>query len=441
MIRPFTKIFIQQAAAKRDSLFELDFVTSYEYESGWENHTDKCVIEFPKNIQLQNEDALFKQSGTYNVILGGEEGFDINGNKVNYPPLIMRGDVVEISHGYLFKNRARENQKKSLALFHGYVTKVESSVPIKIECEDNFYLLKRTPVGISKWTGNLIDLCKYMINRVNTLFANNNEYKGKNGNPYPVLKVTDSVDSITADFSLGYLEIADVTCAELLSQIRQQYKLESFFRGDTLYFGFPIYDESIADSSNIFEFQNNIKKDADLEYRNKGDIVLSAVVSCKTINETGKTTKDGQKATKWGKDSILIYWDMPTGTFKYLAKEKGKPMPPNTGGERREFIYPIEPSKGRPSNDVLFEFGKKQLEKYYYTGFRGSFTTIGYPFVSWGDNVYLVDRIMADRNGLYKVKKVIYRGGMNGIEQEVVIDYKINAPALNIDNVYETYMI
>jgi hypothetical protein len=432
MLRPFYLISIQQVPNSqyptRNSLFELDFVNEYEIESTWENHTDCAKVSLPKNVQLKTEDFLFKQSGTYNVILGGSQSnTDKEGNAITYPPLIMKGDAVTISDGYWYKNRQRIDIQTGSTQFSGYVSKVHSDVPIKIDCEDNFYLLKRTPVNKTTYEGNLLGLCQFMLDQVNSLFGNNNDKIVNGINPYPILTLFSNPDSITANFSLGHLDIGNVTCAQLLDRLRTQYHLESFFIGNVLHFGFPIYDESTANNKNVFEFQNNIFDDCQLEYKNKSDVILSAIVTSHTIKATGRKTRDGELSTKKERKSVLIYWDIPTETFKYLEKKKGENFPANDGGERHEFVYPIDPADGEPSTATLVDFGTKQLEKYYYTGFRGSFKTIGFPFVKWGDNVVILDPVMADRNGVYKVKKVVRSGGVdNSIEQEIFLDYKLN---------------
>lgn len=432
MLRPFYLITIQQltpyisegVAVTRDKTLILDFVTSYEVESGWENHTDTAKITFPKNVILRSKEMLFKQTGTYNVILGGTgEHFDSEGNKIIISPLIMRGDFVTIQSGYFYKNESGQDVEVGSTVFTGFVSKVFSQIPIEIECEDNFFLLKRTPLDVSVWNKELVSLCDYILQKVNEKYHYTNPI-------YPLLEMSKLTDSLTANFALGHLDIGQISCAECLNKIRSQYKLESFFVENELRFGFPIYDdskESKNNSDNFFEFENNIIED-DLEYINKGDIILSAIVNCVVVEKTGRHTHDNVDVTKRAKHSVLIYYDLSSESFKYHKKDKGLPFPTNEGGERREFIYAISPNKRPPSDEELFEYGKLQLEKYYYTGFRGHFKTFGFPFVKWGDNVNIKSRVMADRNGVYKVKKVTYYGGVEGLKQEICLDYKLNIP-------------
>ena len=435
MLTPFVNIVLQQVPTQqwpnRTQLINLNFAAGYEIHDSWESFTNRCIIEFPKNILIQKGKFLFQQRGTFNVILGGSgyvgQGYNIDprGNAVENAPLIMRGDVVYIQDGYFFRNQQLKSQQVGATVFSGYVSKIHSKIPIEIDCEDNFYLLKKIPVPVRVWKGNLVDLMNVMLEAVNEQFGNNAQYNSlPNGNPYPILTFYDKPDSLTANFSLGYLDIGDMTCSQLLSRLKSQYHLDSFFRGNVLHFGFPIYDEAEANSSHVFEFQNNII-DHNLDYKNKDDLELSTIVSCMTIKNTGKLTKYALQATKREKIKILVYYDVPTESFKYIIKQIGEPLPANEGGERHECVYPIDPSEPAPSIDTLVQYGVEQLKKYYYTGFRGSFISIGYPYVNSNDNVNLIDNIFADRNGQYKVKKVIRRSSVTqGIKQEIFLDFK-----------------
>jgi hypothetical protein len=66
-----------------------------------------------------------------------------------------------------------------------------------------------------------------------------------------------------------------------------------------------------------------------------------------------------------------------------------------------------------------------ELKKYYYSGMRGKFITFGIPFVQQGDNINILDPILPERNGRYKVRSVRYSGGITGLRQEIEVDYLI----------------
>ena len=66
------------------------------------------------------------------------------------------------------------------------------------------------------------------------------------------------------------------------------------------------------------------------------------------------------------------------------------------------------------------------LKKYYYEGFTGSFTTFGIPYVKHGDTVRIVNNQLPEMSGSYKVKGVVYYGGVDdGLRQEITLDYKV----------------
>ena len=441
MIRPFVDINFQQIPTplykQRDYNFDIDFVTSYRISSGWESKTDKATIEFPKNIVIKGEDnvPIFKMSGASNVVLGGSgipytsgviENIDSKGEPNKNAPLIMRGDVVTISDGYYFKNEAGQDTNVGAVQFKGFVSSVGSKIPIEIELEDNFYLLKRTPFDKTFWSDTLLNLIVHVVELVNENFNAKNSL-------YPLIKVYDKPDNLTAQFSLGYLDIdAGMSCCMVLEKLKSLCNLDSFFNEDVLHFGFPIYDEDTAISKNFFEIGNNIFDDPDLTYKNKDDFILSAIVTCSVIETSSKSTFDGVSKTKKSRLSVLVWWDSLTQDFKFINQNKGTSLSQlqkgnlagdQEGGNMFKWPFPASPTNP-PSIQTLANYGINQLKKYLYTGFRGSFKTFGYPFVNWNDNVNIVDKTFTDRNGQYKVKKTAREGGMDGITQEIFLDFK-----------------
>lgn len=440
MLRPFQIITITQVTPFyykddsgqpktiiRDRVLVLDFVHEYTVENGWENHTGNATVTFPKNVILQQNKFLFQQTGTYSVILGGTLG-------ETKAPLLLRGDKITIQDGYRYVNENRQEVETGTTLFVGFITKVYSDIPIVIECEDNFYLLKKTPIGITKFpvkTGGstrMLDFCQLLLDNVNKLFPTAN------------LTLFKLPDAVMQKFSLGYLDIdyQTMSCAQILQKLSQRYGVKSFFVNNELWFCFEVYDESRANSSYFFEFQNNIITE-NLEYTNKGDVVLSTVVSCQTIQKLARTTRAGVQATKRFKKTVYVYWDYITEDFKYFKIDVNHPLPPNEGGERHQAILGVALTEPEPSVDEMGQYGISQLKKYYYTGFRGSFTTFGFPHIEWNDNVNLSDKFIADRDGQYKVKKVKYSGGVGGRRQEIFLDFKFNIPPVIPKN--EVYML
>jgi hypothetical protein len=240
----------------------------------------------------------------------------------------------------------------------------------------------------------------------------------------------------------------------LLDKLKNQFHFESTFAGNSLVFGAVIYNDAVLstdspllgtnlnpNSEAFFYFRdaysNGILKasanifNSELEYNNKTDVVLSTVVQCKIITPVaGKITKDGFQVTKKKKLKVLVYWDIPSETFKFQDLSiAGTATPKNQdGGERHECFYPVSPSEKSPSIQDLVNLGISQLKKYYYTGFKGTFSTFGFPYVDWNYNVNLIDPVLNDRNGQYKVKKVVRKFdsnvGSGGLSQTITLDYK-----------------
>ena len=163
----------------------------------------------------------------------------------------------------------------------------------------------------------------------------------------------------------------------------------------------------------MFKFQHNIISD-ELTYQRRDDVQLSAVAYSVNEVNVNKTTKDGKSKKKNERLECFVYSE--NGSFK----TKEKPYPENTGGERRTLYF-----YGVNNVNDLAEKAKDELKKYYYQGMRGKFTTFIIPYVRMGDNAELVDDILPERNGIYKIKSVRYTGGINGHRQEIELDYKI----------------
>jgi hypothetical protein len=231
-----------------------------------------------------------------------------------------------------------------------------------------------------------------------------------------LLKGTDfKVNGLTKT-TVGDLIIQDETVAQLLARLQKDFHFEAYFKGNELRIGSQVYIESEAKTF-TFEFQKNIISD-ELVFQRKDDVKLSAV--CESVNTVdGGTNKKGQTKTKEERLTVLVYYDS-NGVAQYKEKKKDVDLPENLEGERRKLFFPnVKSAKD------LFEKGKEELNKFYYTGFKGKFTTFAIPYVQMGDNVIIKDRLMPDRDGKYKVKSVKYTGGINGHRQIIELHYKM----------------
>ena len=64
--------------------------------------------------------------------------------------------------------------------------------------------------------------------------------------------------------------------------------------------------------------------------------------------------------------------------------------------------------------------------KYYYSGLNGSFKSLAIPYIRHNDKAKIINPKLPEQNGTYRVKAVNYEGGVNGLTQQIYLDYKID---------------
>jgi len=386
MMRPVTVIsFTANPDSGRDIAFTANFCKEVNSTDTWIDLTNEAKIVLPKNIYVVDRQGN-------RLPLGGNTPSKL------VDTLFRRGDSISINLGaYTYDENGRETLDiPQHPIFTGYISKVASKMPIMLECEDNMWILKQIPCTPQIWPKD-----KTVEDLLRSLLA---------GTGFTVNALTST--------TIGNFMVMNESVAQLLNRLRKEYHLESYFRGNELRIGSKVYVDSEA-AEHTFEFQNNIISD-ELTFQRKDDVILSAVVNSVNTVDAG-TNKKGQTKTKQERLSVLVYVDKATGAFKSQTKQEGVDFPANVEGERRTLFFPNVKDAA-----TLTQKGIDELKKYYYTGFKGSFTTFIIPYVKQGDNVRLKDRIMPDRNGLYKVRSVKYSGGVTGHRQLITLDYKIS---------------
>jgi hypothetical protein len=397
MYRVITNISIVQQPTKdfpnRKKTLSFNFCNHYECSDNWRDLTNKGKIIIPKNLYARDANNKLVQLFGTNVNIGGFGKTE---------PLFLRGDKVKIDSGYKFLKNGREiyqgtyDNVEKTSLFEGYISNVSSKIPMEFEVQDNMWKLKQIPAPIKVFKAT-----DTLENILTTLLS---------GTEFTVNALTKT--------TFGEFRIGNETVCDVLLRLRKEFHFESYFRGNELRCGSIVYLPEEAKEHN-FTFQKNIISD-ELQYKRKDDIVLSAVVSNTIEEDTGKTTKDGEKKTKRIRLEALVTLQYGSDEPIVFIKKKGEQYPPNTGGERRTLFYP-----GAFTIEALKNLAVDELKKYYYTGFKGKFTTFGIPFVKMGDNVRLTDPLLPERNGLYKVRGVEYNGGVQGLRQIIELDFKL----------------
>jgi hypothetical protein len=207
----------------------------------------------------------------------------------------------------------------------------------------------------------------------------------------------------------------------VLARIRKDYHFFSYFRGDELRMRLTCVPRSGSVTQN-FSFQQNIIED-ELEYKRKDDILLSATAySCESVSNHF-TYQRRHKKTKTERLTVWVSFRNGQADLSEVKKESGekKEFPIAERGESRT-LYFWNVTDGYE----LVKLASDELAKYYYTGLSGKFTTFGLPFVRQGDNAKIVDSVLTERSGTYKIKSVDYKGGVSGLRQIINLDYKIS---------------
>lgn len=375
----------------RKSTLNYDFVSEYESSDSWADLTNKAKITLPKSVYVRDGAGQLVSLSGPNINIGG---FSTN------VPLFLKGDKVTIEGGYKYFDIQGNEKRTTSILFTGYISQVTSRKPIVLECEDNMWKLKQiiAPNKVYPATATLEDILK------------------------DLLAGTDFTVNALTQTTFGSFRTQNETVCEVLARLRKDYHFESYFRGNELRSGAIVYLESDALSSGkkIFKFQQNIISD-ELEYRRKDDIRLSAIAYSVNKTELETTTKAGKRKTKCVRLEVLVTQQGNDFVGKVRPPGQKAEFAPNTAGERRTLYF-----WNVSSSAELIQLATNELKKYFYTGFKGKFTTFGIPYVRQGDNVDILDDVLPERNGRYKVKAVQYQGGFSvGMRQTIELDYLI----------------
>lgn len=395
-----TLVTIVQTPSKsypnRTKTLTLNFVTEFNSSDSWRELTNKASITFPKNIYYKDANGVLQNLGNKNTNIGGFSAND---------PMFLTGDKITIVAGYTYfdklgnvvANAPGGNLPSVSTIFSGYIVRVDSKKPITLHLEDNMYQLKQIAAPSMTFPASqysMEQMLQYLLK----------------GTPFTVNQ--------TAQTNIGDFITQNETVCDVLNRLRKTYHFESYFRGNQLRLGIIVYIESEAVLHN-FSFQDNIISD-ELQYQRKDDIVMSAVAYSFNKVLTGKTRKDGKASSQSQRLEVLVTLQNGSFTTKIRTPGQTADFAPNTVGERRTLYY-----NNVYSTAILTNYATLTLQKYFYTGFKGTFTTFGLPFVKMGDNANITDNILPERNGIYKVKSVKYSGGVNGLRQVIELDYKI----------------
>jgi hypothetical protein len=378
---------------------QFNFVNKWTASDSWEDFTNQATVTFPKNLVYRDKHGKLQRLKGDNVNAGGFSSTE---------PLFLKGDKITIEAGYKYRDRQGNYRTKTEQFFTGYIVKVGSGTPFTIECEDNMYLLKQIPAPTKCYPATMTveDIMKDIINPT----AAPPQYQNY------VFDI--SVNALTKT-TIGQFLTQSETAMQILARIRKDYGFEAYFKGNELRIGSYIYIESEA-KERTFSFQGFYDGifESELDYQRTDDLVLSAVAHNDITEQTGSNTKDGQPKTKSKKLQVLVTIKDDVTTIKEI--QPGQSVPDNTEGQRNDYHFP-----GAKTIPELAKLAEDKLRLLYYNGMKGNIAVLGLPIVRQGDNVTVKSQLLPEQNGKYKVKKVEYSGGVDGIRQKIYTHYKL----------------
>ena len=289
-----------QFEPKDKAAFGIKRVGSVRIEGGWDMLTDTATITLPRNVSAFNRDDGIKG-------------------------LFRRGDKVTIDLGYDNVNNTE---------FIGYLTEIGSDIPVSLKCEDSMWLLKQVPVNLV-YSGTLSGLLQKIL--------------------------PEGMEYEAADIKLQSLKLAKTTVSKVLSWLKDNYGIYSYFKGEKLISGKVYLDDT---ETVKLDFNRNIKT-SNLKYVRADE--LSLKVTCTSIrpdaSNVSVTVGDSE-----GDESKFEYW-------------------------------------GNHTEAELKEIANLMLEKLKIDGYTGDLTTWGVPFIQHGMIIDLFSQEYPERDGQHYVDR------------------------------------
>jgi hypothetical protein len=485
MLIPKIDILITQVGRKvtKNLNIRINHCNKLEWESDWDKLISTGKLILPKNklyVNLSNFDDeidfvipntgesaieslpltnLGIRDNDNNLLFNLITDYNPDSTFTYKEPIFRIGDLITIRLMYLNPNTLEPEFTKFPLQLELVISNLTLSDQLEISLSNNGWFMKQTPMpNISINAGsNLVDTIKQGLQIMFDKFPEN--FQLFNFDNFLI-----APDTVT--FNDKLVITANQSLAQFLELLKSDYRLISYFIFNALNFSRlveiqPEFSEAFlsdpdlqyADSlglqvKKVYSFQTNIIDD-NLEYKSKENLRLSAIVSNTFLQPNGQVTKDGNKKSKRKKISVYIEYTQKNNELLATVQD-GKIIPkailnqldgikilydnngnkvnniPKVGdteinGERRTLAF-----YQAKNTDDLIRLGLEELQKFYYDGFTGTFTTFGEPTTFVTDIIKIEDTVHPERNGDYRVKSVKTTFGLDGYRQEVGLDIKLS---------------
>lgn len=265
---------------------------------------------------------------------------------------IKRGDAVTVQLGY---NNELNTE------FSGFVSNIIAEKTLKVECDNNAFILKNELPNKNFRNTTLKDILSYISTSFN-------------------IKLNSEIPEVTfASFLLK-----DVTGLQAIEKLKSEYGLTAFFdKKGALYVGLAY---TYLQPRKIFDLSLNvIPNNSSLKFKKEDEIKFKI----KAIS----ILKNNQR----------------------LEVETGD----NEGEVRTLYFHNIT------SESELKRLANEEIQKYKYTGYDGSIVTFGLPYVEKGCSIELRDANYPQRQGTYYAESVNVSFGKQGFRRTIELGIKL----------------
>jgi hypothetical protein len=186
--------------------------------------------------------------------------------------------------------------------------------------------------------------------------------------------------------NLSPFRVDKLTKAKVLEKIKDEFGLIAYFRGKTLHVGFPYFETGLGSVG--YHFQKNIPSGGvdNLSFSFKDDVKVK-VKAISVMPDNKKITVDvGDK-------------DGEVHTLHFYNKSKSE----------------------------IEKLAQKNIEKFKYDGYKGSFISFGEPFASHSMIAVVWDDKYPERAGRYFIDSVNVSYGPNGYRREIELGKKASS--------------
>jgi len=361
MIRLVSNIkFTQQSSTvypDRKKTFEFSFVNRIEISNSWNNLTDTCNLVVPKKLYFYDETG---------------NAFTFDGKAVigdsSMPPLLLRGDKIEVSLGYEYPNADGSYSIETNKEFEGFISNVTPKMPLEISAQDRMWRLKQLKVPDKYYKGSEYTVQK-LIRELLDLFPETKD----------ISLVTGTATTQEIQTKIGDFATQSDTIGSVLDRLKTEFRIYSYFRNwNELRCSGIVYFPSDR-RERVFDFFKNITEDK-LEVKRTDDVYIGARVVSISKEELTEVNADNSKKKKTKRVEVQVG---------------------DKSGEQKTIYLP-----GITDEKQLKEKGEAELRKLNWAGLDGTFDCFGLPSLRHGDSAILRNELIKEYQGNYIIRSV-----------------------------------